>query len=163
VTHWPLCRFRQFVSRERSAASRQPDQQQHLLCWPLSNSTARPLTERLTLHHDRGVGGVDGPIAALLATNYSILDTFKQNMQTWRVSRLCAVANAAMNFFASPARMTCEDLVDMNFGSEAAASPLLQVNENTELLMQFRDNILGILNHMTTMGGVMVRGCSAQL
>lgn len=33
----------------------------------------------------------------------------------------------------------------------------LQVNENTELLMQFRDNILSILNHMNTMGGVMVR------
>lgn len=42
-----------------------------------------------TVHRDRGVGGVDGPIAALLATNYSILDTFKQNMQTWRVSLPC--------------------------------------------------------------------------
>lgn len=53
--------------------------------------------------------------------------------------------------------MTCEDLVDTNFSIEPAALPLLQVNENTELLMQFRDNILGVLNHMTTMGGVMVR------
>jgi Protein of unknown function (DUF3755) len=40
--------------------------------------------------------------------------------------------------------------------TQPAAPLLLQVNENTELLMQFRDNILGILNHMTTMGGVMV-------
>lgn len=36
----------------------------------------------------RGVGGVGGPIATLLSHNYSILDSFKQNMQTWRVSVL---------------------------------------------------------------------------
>lgn len=29
-----------------------------------------------------------GPIATLLSHNYSILDSFKQNMQTWRVSVL---------------------------------------------------------------------------
>ena len=30
-----------------------------------------------------------------------------------------------------------------------------RVHENLELLVQFRDNILGIINHMDTMGGVM--------
>lgn len=36
---------------------------------------------------------MEGPIATILATNYSILDTFKNNMQTWRVSALflCSV------------------------------------------------------------------------
>lgn len=31
---------------------------------------------------------MEGPIAALLAQNYAILDSFKQNMQTWRVRPL---------------------------------------------------------------------------
>jgi Protein of unknown function (DUF3755) len=97
------------------------------------------------------VGGVDGPIAALLATNYSILDTFKQNMQTWRVSRL---------FRANQPVSCCHKALPLRLQlrwTRLLFCLLWQVNENTELLMQFRDNILSILNHMNSMGGVMVR------
>ena len=79
-----------FVCREQSALACQLDQRQHTVCCmcrlALQGTPARPFH---AAQCDRGVGGVDGPIAALLATNYSILDTFKQNMQTWRVSLLC--------------------------------------------------------------------------
>ena len=41
-------------------------------------------------HGSGGVGGVGGPIAALLQTNYAILDQFKANMQAWQVGE-CSV------------------------------------------------------------------------
>ncbi|KAK9824297.1 hypothetical protein WJX72_009233 [[Myrmecia] bisecta] len=59
------------------------------------------------------VGGVAGPLAALLEQNYAILNSFKQNMAQYKV------------------------------------------NENTDLLVRFRDNILTILNQMNSMQGVM--------